>query len=226
MDKKQILNTLKVLREKSPKRKFSQSIDLVINLQNLDLKKQDHKIDLYLKLPHSKGKKSKLCIFADPQLEPKAKGVFDTIILKDDFETWKKDKKKQKNLAASHDFFVAQVEHMAKVAAAFGRVLGSRGKMPNPKAGCVVPGSIPSLEPIAKKLQDTVRLQTKNETSVKCSIGSESMKDEDIIENILAVYNTLLSNLPQEKNNIKYVAIKVTMGPLFKVGEKLKDDKA
>ena len=110
-------------------------------------------------------------------------------------------------MANSNDFFVAQVEIMAQVAVTFGKVLGARGKMPNPKAGCVVPGSISNLEPIANKLQNTVKLQTKNETSVKTSIGIESMKDEDLADNVLAVYNTLLSKLPQEKNNIKKPSI-------------------
>ncbi len=222
MEKQQVLNTIKELREKSSKKKFSQSVDLLINLQNLDLKKPEHKVDLYLQLPHSRGKKLKIGAFVDSQLAQKARSVFDTVITKEDFPKWNGNKKEQKKLAGSHDYFVSQVEIMAQVAAAFGKVLGARGKMPNPKAGCVVPGSIPSLEPLAAKLQNTVRLQTKNETSVKASIGIESMKDDDLAENILAVYNTLLSKLPQEKNNIKYVAIKLTMGPMIKIGEAVK----
>jgi large subunit ribosomal protein L1 len=223
MEKQQILKTLTELREKSPKRKFSQSIDLVINLQNLDLKKPEHKIDLYTQLPHSKNKKIKTCAFVDSQLAPQAKKFCDTVVLKEEFEKWKNKKKEQKKLAADHDFFIAQTEIMAQVAAAFGKVLGSRGKMPNPKAGCVVPGAIINLEPIIIKLQKTIRLQTKNELTLKASIGLESMKDEEISDNVLAVYNTILSALPQDKNNIKYVAIKLTMGQLFKIGEAKKE---
>ncbi len=222
MNKEEILKTIKELREKSPKKKFSQSVDLIVNLQNLDLKKPEHKVDLYFQLPHSKGKKLKLCAFVDAQLESKAKGLFDTVITKNDFPKWLNNKKEQKKLASSHDFFIAQVELMTQIAQTFGKVLGSRGKMPNPKAGCVVPGAIPTLEPIVKKLQNTIRLQAKNELSVKASIGTEQMKDEELADNILASYNTLLSNLPQEKNNIKYIAVKFTMGPLFKIGEKKK----
>ena len=193
MEKQEVLKSIKELREKSPKKNFSQSVDLVINLQNLDLKKPEHKVDLYLQLPHPRGKKLKLCAFVDAQLAQKAKGVFDNVVTKDEFAKWINNKKEQKKLANSNDFFVAQVEIMAQVAVTFGKVLGARGKMPNPKAGCVVPGSISNLEPIANKLQNTVKLQTKNETSVKTSIGIESMKDEDLADNVLAVYNTLLS---------------------------------
>src|SRR3989338_4654590 len=157
MEKQEVLKAIKELREKSSKKKFSQSVDLIINLQNLDLK---------------------------------AKGVFDQVIMKEEFPKWVNNKKEQKRLAGSYDSFVGQVEIMAQVAATFGKVLGARGKMPNPKAGCVVPGNAASLEPLAAKLQNTIRLQTKNETSVKASIGNESMKDDDLTDNVLAAYNT------------------------------------
>src|SRR3989344_7185156 len=147
MEKSQILKALKELREKSPKRKFSQSIDVLINLKNLDLKKPEHKLDLYLQLPRQVEKKKKICIFVDSQLALKAEKVCDTVIQKQDFEKWK-DKKLQRELANNHDYFMSQVEVMAQVASVFGKILGSRGKMPNPKAGCVVPGNIPTLEPV------------------------------------------------------------------------------
>ncbi len=219
MEKKLILKILKELREKSPKRKFPQTIDLLANLKNLDLKKQDHKVDIYIQLPSGTGKKRSVCAFVDAQLEARAKESCDRVITKSEFDDYKNSKKEQRKLAESHDFFISQVEVMAKVASVFGKVLGSRGKMPNPKAGCVVPGAIQSLGPTVKKLQLTARLQTKNELSVKVAVGTESMKDEEIAENILAVYNALLQALPQDKNNIRYFAVKFTMGPLLKIEE-------
>ncbi len=219
MEKKLILNILKQLREKSPKRKFSQTIDLLVNLKNLDLKKPDHKVDTYIQLPSGTGKKKKICAFVDAQLEAKAKGICDTVITKQEFENYKRNKKSQRMLAESHDFFISQVEVISQVASTFGKVLGSRGKMPSPKAGCVVPGAVQSLEPIVKKLQSTARLQTKNELSIKVPVGNENMKDEEIAENVIAVYNALIPILPQDKNNIKYFALKFTMGPLLKIEE-------
>lgn len=222
MEKQDILRALKELREKSQKKKFSQTVDIIINLQNLDLKKPEHKVDLYLPLPHFAGRKKNICAFVDAQLAQKAKAAFSTVITKEEFSKWQNNKKEQKKLAASHDFFISQIEIMAQVAAIFGKVLGARGKMPNPKAGCVIPGNIQNLEPLANKLQSTIRLQTKNELSVKAAVGQEAMKDEDLADNILAVYNTLLAKLPQEKNNIRYLAVKTTMGPLFKITEPVK----
>ena len=95
MEKQEVLKSIKELREKSPKKNFSQSVDLVINLQNLDLKKPEHKVDLYLQLPHPRGKKLKLCAFVDAQLAQKAKGVFDNVVTKDEFAKWINNKKEQ-----------------------------------------------------------------------------------------------------------------------------------
>ncbi|HLC85678.1 MAG TPA: 50S ribosomal protein L1 [Candidatus Nanoarchaeia archaeon] len=221
MEKKDILNTIQHLREKTPKKQFSQSIDILINLQEYDLKKQE-KIDLYITLPHQRNKKIRLAAFVDAQLSAQAKKVFNTVITKDEFPKWINNKKEQKKLASEHDYFVAQMELMANLAGVFGKILGARGKMPNPKAGCVVPGNIQNLEPVVNRLKNTVRLQTKNEASVKAVIGDETMKDEDIAENILAVYNSLIQKLPQASNNIKYAGLKLTMGPLFKIGAETK----
>ena len=224
MDKNQVLKAIKELREKSPKKKFLQTVDLIINLKNLDLKKQEHKVDIYMKLPNSKGKKPRICAFVDAQLAPKAKDVFDTVIQKSEFDKWKNNKKNQKLLSNTHDFFVAQADMMAQVAAIFGKVLGARGKMPNPKAGCVIPATA-NPEPVVANLQNTIRLQTKNDLSIKAVIGNESSKDDELADNILSIYNTLIPKLHQEKDNLRSIMIKLTMGPRFRIEEEVKKEK-
>lgn len=215
MDKKEILNALKLAREFSKKRNFSQNIDLIINL-NLDYKANP--IDIYTQLPIKRTKKLKICALIDKDLSSQAKGIFDTIVLKEDFEKYKNNKKLLKNLADDHAFFVAQADIMSQIATSFGKVLGPRNKMPNPKAGCVIPQKIANLKPIYDKLQNTIKLSAKVEPIVKCSIGQEDMKDEDLAENALVIYNFLLHSLPKELENLKSVYLKLTMGPSVKVG--------
>ena len=42
------------------------------------------------------------------------------------------------------------------------------------------------------------------------------LKDNDIVENLMTVYNKLVETLPRKKDNIRNVKIKLTMGkPLF-----------
>src|SRR3989344_4518512 len=180
MDKKEILNTLELVREFSKKRSFSQNVDLIINL---DIDYKTNPIDLYTQLPVKRTKKLKICALIDKDLSSQAKGIFDTIILKEEFEKYKNNKKLLKNLAKDHAFFVAQADIMPQIATAFGKVLGPRGKMPNPKAGCVIPPKIANLKPIYDKLQNTLKLSAKVEPIIKCSIGQEDMKDEDLAEN-------------------------------------------
>jgi|TARA_B100001971_G_C18242208_1_gene571665 large subunit ribosomal protein L1 len=214
MDKQLILTKLKELKEKSKKRKFSQSIDLIVNLQQLDLKKPENKIDLFIPLPHDKGKKPKICGLVDNELVKESRENLDHTITKEEFRTL--DNEQIKKLSREFDLFIAQANIMADVAKTFGRIFGPKGKMPNPKAGCVVPGNV-SLKPLKERLEKSVRLQTKNEVIVKTLVGKEDMGDEELADNILTLYNSLLSSLPQEKNNIREVLIKLTMGAPIKV---------
>jgi len=211
MNKKIILDSVKKVREISPKRKFSQSFDVSINLSNLNPKKTDDKVDLFMQLPHGRGKKVKICALVGKELSAKAK-IFDNVVLEEEFPLYKKDKKKIKKLARSCDFFIAQANLMSQIAMTFGKVLGPLGKMPNPKAGCVVaPTAV--LEPLIEKLNKIIRLETKNQIILKAVAGSESFNDEKIVENIFSVYDHLDHNLPQGKGNIKSVFVKLTMGP-------------
>ena len=112
-----------------------------------------------------------------------------------------------------------------KIATVFGRFLGPKGKMPNPKIGSILPPNA-NVKPLIDKLRKTVNLATKNEPTIKCSVGKEDM-DEGVIDNILTVYNSVIQKLPNEKQNIKSVLLKLTMGPAFVIGKNAeeKDDK-
>lgn len=220
MDTTKILETLKLVRENSKKRKFAQSVDLIINLKNLNLKKPEENINTFIELPHEKGKQGKIAALVGKELINKAKESCDITIINDDFPEYGRDPKKVKKIAKEAEFFIAQANLMPEIAKAFGKVLGPLGKMPNPKAGAVVPPIIPDLKPIVAKLKKTVKLQTKNDQAVRCIVGKENMKDEEIIENITAVCNVIVHSVKDEKHNIKNTIIKFSMGKPFVVGEK------
>jgi len=216
MNKEEVLQAIKKVRESSKKRKFSQSFDLLVHLQDLNLKNPEENVSSFAVLKFARAKKVKICAFIDKDMKVNAEKVFDSVVLKDDFKAF--DKKKIKLLAGQFDYFVAQANLMAEIAKHFGKVFGPKGKMPNPKAGCVVPPNVP-LEPLYDKLQRSVKLQTKNEMGVKCSVGDESMEDEKIAENVVVIYNHLIALLPGEEKNIKKVYLKLTMGGPVKVGK-------
>ncbi len=216
MDKEQILATLKKLREISPKRNFKQSLDIILNLRGLDLKKPEHQVNMFVALPYGTGKKISVCAFVDSDMEPKAKEACDETITLEQFERFKL-KSVVKKLAAKYDVFIAQASIMPKVATVFGRYLGPRGKMPNPKMGGVLAPNA-NLKQLCERLQKTVYLITKNEPTVKCRVGNEDSKDEEIAENVAAVYSSVVSKLPNDVQNVKSTMIKLTMGPALAVG--------
>lgn len=217
MEKINLLNTIKSVRNNSKKRNFVQSFDLIINLKNINLKKPEESVDLSLNLPNEIGEKIKICALVDKELAEKAE-IFDKVIKKDDFGKYK-DKKILGKLASDYDVFIAQANIMSDVAKTFGKTLGSKGKMPDPKAsGIIAPTA--NLEAVKKKLQNLIKLKTKNEAVVKVKVGNERLDDEKISENVLAIYNAVIHALPQEELNVKDVMLKLTMGHAVKIEKK------
>ncbi|MBI1969593.1 50S ribosomal protein L1 [Candidatus Woesearchaeota archaeon] len=210
MDKAKVQEALAKLRKDSPKRNFQQSIDLIVNLRGLDLKKTEQQFEIFFPLPHGKGKPVRVCALVGPELHQHAKEVCNTAIVEQEFEKYGKEKKILRKLAEGHDFFIAQANIMPRIATVFGKVLGPKKKMPNPKAGCIVPPKT-NLKPLVEKLQNTARISVKEKLFVQLMVGIEAMKDEQIVENVMTAYEQLLPNLPNEKNNIKNMFLKFTM---------------
>lgn len=217
MEQELILKSISEAKNSS-KRNFLQSYELIINLKDIDIKKPEHQPNLFIQLPHQRGKKAKVCAFCGPELLPQAKEICDRVVLSDEFDKFK-SKKEIKKLAEEHDYFIAQANVMTRVASVFGRVLGPRGKMPNPKAGCVVAPNA-NLRQLYDKLQNTINVTVKQSPHIQCAVGTESMKPEDIAENIMAVYDAVLHSLPNERENIKSAYIKLTMGKPVEVKDK------
>ncbi|MFA4952920.1 MAG: hypothetical protein WC584_01745 [Candidatus Pacearchaeota archaeon] len=203
--KEQIEKALAELR-KEKERKFDQTADLIVNLQKFDIKKTN--VNIAVNIPH-KIKDKKICGF----LEAKNKNV-DTII-KEDFKKYN-DKKSLKKLVDNYDFFIAQSSVMPAVATTFGRVLGPAGKMPSPQLGIIVNADDKIINELKERVNNSVKVKIK-EASIKIPIGKMSMKDGDIAENVVAVYNSVLKELPRNKENIKNIEIKFTMTKPIKI---------
>src|SRR3989344_2621417 len=94
--------------------------------------------------------------------------------------------------------------------------------MPNPKAGCVVPPNA-SLRPLNERLQNMIRVSVKQKPYFQCMIGKEDQKDEEIIDNIMSIYNAVIHALPNEENNVKEVMLKLTMSKTKTVEKHVED---
>ena len=185
---------------KNEKRKFEQSVDLIINLQKFDIKKTS--INTFIAVPH-KIKDKKVCGFFEirnNKVETITRGEFKKY----------SDKKELKKLVNKFDFFMAEAALMPQVATVFGRALGPAGKMPSPQLGILMDVNDKTVADVVEKIDKSIKLRAK-EPSIKIVIGKEGMKDEDIIENIMVIYNAVLKLLPRNKENVKNIEIKFTM---------------
>ncbi len=191
---------------KTKERKFDQTVDLIVNLQKFDVKKSN--VNLFVNVPH-KVKDKKIAGF----LEVKNKDV--ETITPDEFKKYS-DKLKMKHLVSTYDFFIAQASLMPSVATNFGRALGPTGKMPSPQLGIILNADEKTIKELKNKINTSIKIKVK-EPSIKIPIGKQSMKDEDIIENIMSIYNLLLKTLPRNKENIKNIEIKFTMTKPHKI---------
>lgn len=193
---------------KNPKqRKFDQTVDFIINLKEFDVRK--YALNSIITLPH-KIKEKKIAGF----LEKKSKVIFS--ITKQEFPVYSKDPKVLKELIESYDFFIANAKLMPAVATTFGRLLGPAGKMPSPQLGILIKEEDSDIKELSEKINSVIKIRQK-EPSVKVSIGKQSMKDEDIVDNAVAVYNEVFKSLPRQKENLKSILIKFTMSEPVKV---------
>ena len=201
-----IKSGLEKLRADAKERKFDQTVDFVINLQKYSLKKNP--INMFVTVPH-KAKNKKVAAFLETDSD-----LIDTITV-NNFKKYN-DKKKLKTLVKKYDFFIAQGSIMPKVATTFGRVLGPAGKMPSPQLGIILNADEKTIEDLKQKINTSVKIRVK-ENSIKIPVGKQSMKDEDIIENAMAIYQEALKHLPREKENVKNIEVKFTMSKPIKI---------
>jgi len=195
----EIEKALAELRKDENKRKFVQSVDLIINLKDFDLRREA--INTFIQIPNPTEKK--ICGF----LTRKSKFV-DTIT-KEEFDKYK-EPKEIKKLAKSYDFFIAVASLMPEIATKFGRILGPMGKMPSPRAGIIESDDDESVRQMVEKMKKLIRVRSK-ENSLKILVGKEDMPDEKLKENITAVIQAIENILPKKKENIKNILLKFTM---------------
>lgn len=191
---------------KNEKKKFDQTIDLIINLKGIDPKKDN--VSAVVLLPN-KFKEKKVCGFLNN------KSDLVKTITKLDFPKYK-EKKELKNLVKEFDFFIASAPLMPSVATTFGKVLGPTGKMPSPQLGVLMTESDNAIKELLEKISKAIKVRMK-EASFKVAVGKENMSDEQIIDNIKAVYKGIVEVLPTKKENVKNVMVKLTMSKPVKV---------
>ena len=210
--KDQILTALGELRKPEAKREFTQSVELIVKLREVDLKKPENRINESVELPNSLERETKVCVIASGDLATRAKaGQADLVLTREDLDRLGKDKKETRKLASEYDFFIAEAPMMPLVGKTIGSILGPKGKKPTP-----VPTNAP-IDQIIKSHRKLVRLRVREQPVVQCRIGTEKMPDEKIAENIQAVFGRIEAKLERGVKSIGQVLLKTTMGRPVKV---------
>lgn len=173
-------NAVKLVKELSYS-KFDGTVDMAIKLEKN--KKGDDSIRGTVRLPHGSGKKLKVEVATDEVIEKIKKGWMD------------------------FDTLVATAEMMPRLAQV-AKILGPKGKMPNPKDGTVVDDVKSAVEDLSGNI---VGYRADIGRNIHVPIGKVSWDEAKIIENATVVLKALI-HLKKAS-----VTLSPTMGPGIKI---------
>ena len=212
LDKKTLLEAVKEAKEKSGKKKFTQTVDLILDIKEIDMKAPEGKIQEVVELPHAPAKLNKICVVASGELALKARRAnADNVVEKDGLDALAGKKKELRKLAEAYDVFISEASLMQLVGRTLGPVLGPRGKMPIP-----VPLTV-DIAAVIERNRKTIVVRMRNQPIIQCSIGTENQPDEELVDNIQAVLRVLDGKLKRGLKNVKLVFIKTSMGTPVKI---------
>ena len=212
LDKKTLLDAVKEAKAKSGEKKFTQSVELILDIKEIDMKSPEGKIQQVVDLPYATGKPNKIVVIATGELALKAKQAkVDNVLEKADLEGLSGKKKELRKLANTYDVFLSEAPLMPLVGRMLGPALGPRGKLPVP----VPPNA--DITTLIKKHRKTVVVRMRNQPIIQCAVGTADMKEEEVVDNIQAVLRVLEGKLKRGLKNIKFAFIKTSMGTPVKI---------
>jgi len=208
---KEILKAVKKTLEKAPNRNFTESLELAINLRDIDLSIPDKRVNQEILLPHGRGKEIKVGVFGSGDLALQAKKSADTVIEPDELNELMDDKKEARRIAEEHQFFLAEPPLMPIIGRGMGAILGPKGKMPTP----VTPNM--DINNTINSLRNTVLVRSKDKRTFHAPVGTADMEHEDIADNIDTVIKRVIGELERGRMNIDSIYLKTTMGPAVRL---------
>lgn len=217
INESQLTEMIKEAKGGNKKRKFKQSLELIMIFKDIDVKK-GFSINETVQLPKTSSPAS-VCVMASGDMGLKAKNAkADKVIDNDELSQLSTNKRQSRKLINSYDFFLADTKLMPVVGKTLGQLLGPRGKMPTP-----VPFNA-SIESFMDRFRSSIRVKVKNSLSTSCKIGDETMADSDLVANASAVINAVEKKLPSGDKNVKRILIKTTMGKIIREQQQVKQN--
>ena len=212
VNKDKIVKAVDAAKNNSRKRKFTQSVELVLALRDIDIKKPENRINEIIELPYPPSREVKVAVFATGDLAVRARNAgANEVYGKETLNDLVNDKKKARSLVQGIDFFIAETSLMPLIGRVLGSILGPRGGMPTP-----IPPTAP-IDALINRRRRTVQLRVRSQLSAQCKVGSEDMDSEDIANNIQTILTLLERRLERGFRNIREAYVKTTMGPPTKI---------
>jgi large subunit ribosomal protein L1 len=197
--------------EESPDRNFTESVDLAINLRDLDLNDPSNRVDESIVLPAGTGQETTIVVIAEGETAVRAEDVADDVLSGDDLADLGDDDDAAKELAGETDFFVAEEALMQDVGRYLGTILGPRGKMPTPLS----PDD--DVVEVVERMKNTLQLRSGDRHTFHALVGAEATSAEEIADNIDVILRRLYADLEKGPQNVDTVYVKTTMGPAEEV---------
>jgi len=204
-------------------RKFDESIDLIINIKDINLNDPKNRIEKEIILSNDiiTNDKPNICVIASDEILLEAKKLeIDTIDLNGLVKLNNEEKKSKKKFAKRYEYFVVEDKMMRDVARYLARFLGPVGKMPKPfPTGYGIISSPEDLKVAYERYKRIIRIQMKKQPIIFAKIGKKSMDIEKLYENMKTVVNFIAEQMPHKFNNFRSMYLKSTMGKPIKVTE-------
>ncbi len=210
IDRERLYSPLEAVRlvKDAPGPKFDETVEVHFNL-GLNVRHAEQQLRSTLMLPHGTGKETRIAVFAEGEKAKEAEDAGADVVGAADLA------KRIEEGFDDFDVTIATPDMMGTVGR-LGRILGPRGKMPNPKAGTVT-------FDIGKAVRDSkggkLEYRTDRGANVHLSIGKKSFEERALLENYATVLDEIVRAKPAAAKGryIRSITLTTSMGPGVKV---------
>jgi large subunit ribosomal protein L1 len=206
IDRETVYSPLDAIRRLKdfPATKFDETVEVHFNL-GLNVRHADQQLRGTLMLPHGTGRTMRVAVFAEGDKAREAEEAGADVVGSADLA--------QRIEEGFDDFDVAvATPDQMGVVGRLGRILGPRGKMPNPKTGTVTMD-------VAKAVQDSkggkLEYRTDRGANVHLPIGKRSFEERQLLENYATLIDEIVRAKPAAAKGryIQRVTLTSTMSP-------------
>jgi large subunit ribosomal protein L1 len=206
IDRERVYSPLEAVRllKEFETAKFDETVEVHFRL-GLNVRHADQQLRGTLMLPHGTGRDVRIAVFAEGEKAKEAEDAGADVVGTADLAA------RIEEGFDDFDVAVATPDQMG-VVGRLGRILGPRGKMPNPKTGTVT-------FDVGKAVRDAkagkLEYRTDRGASVHVAIGKKSFDERQLLENYAALIDEIVRAKPAAAKGryIRTITLTSTMGP-------------